>query len=200
MSSDVFDIEIRSVDGDTVELLCTTGTAGGLNDYALTRSFVLSVLEDALRGSKSKKPPPFLQALRAVGGATPPVWEEAFHKENVGKFIASTELLERIGIIEDEDAWNEGRHRHAEALRADRKFKGNIDAALDKEYPRHQFVLRARVTDPRWLEGLRVGQQFGTTSFDAWWDDPLRPKPKKTAAKKTAAKKTAAKKTAAKKR
>jgi hypothetical protein len=31
MPSDLFDVEIRSIEGSTVELLCTTGMAGGLN-------------------------------------------------------------------------------------------------------------------------------------------------------------------------
>ncbi len=167
MSSDLFDVEIRSLEGDTVELFCTTGTAGGLNDYALTRSFVLCVLDDALRESRSRKKKPLHEALRAIGGETPPLWEEKFHEEHVGKFVASTELVERIGIIKDEGAWNRGRQKLAEALRADKRVKGDIRAALDEKYPPHRFVLRAQVTDPRWLEGLQVGQKLGTTAFDA---------------------------------
>ncbi|MDC0670136.1 hypothetical protein [Nannocystis radixulma] len=202
MSSDTFYIEIRSIDGDTVEMLCTTSTAGGVNDYALTRSFALMALEDGMP-YPGDNPTPLQKAMREVGGPTPPVWEQNFHREHVGKFIASTELVERIGIVVDERAWQDGR------------FNGGDDREAEKNFPSHKFVLRARVTDPKYLEGLTVGSVHGTTAFDSWWDDPVRqssaemdaiearasywfPPSKKAAPKKTAPKK-AAKKTAPKK-
>ncbi|MCY1057327.1 hypothetical protein [Nannocystis sp. SCPEA4] len=203
MSSDTFYIEIRSIEGDTVEMLCTTSTAGGVNDYALTRSFALMALEDGMP-YPGDNPTPLQKAMREVGGPTPPVWEQNFHREHVGKFIASTELVERIGIIVDERAWQDGR------------FNGGDDREAEKNFPSHKFVLRARVTDPKYLEGLTVGSVHGTTAFDSWWDDPVRqsraemeaiedrasywsPPSKKAAPKKAAPKKTAKKKTAKKK-
>ncbi|WAS93688.1 hypothetical protein [Nannocystis punicea] len=202
MSSDTFYIEIRPLQDDTVELVCTTSTAGGVNDYALTRSFVLMALADGMPYA-GDNPTPLQKAMQEVGGPTPPVWQESFHREHVDKFIASTELVERIGIVTDERAWQEGR------------FRDEPDSY--KKFPSHQFVLRARVTDPRYLEGLTPGSSFGTTAFDAWWDDPARPSraemaavearasrwfpPSKKAAseKKAASKKAASKKAASKK-
>jgi hypothetical protein len=200
MSSDTFYIEIRAIAGDTVELVCRTSGAGGLSDYADTRSFVLSVLLDGLPyGGKL----PLQRAVSALGAVK--VWEEAFHREHVGKFITSVELVSRHGIIGNERAWYTGR----ESL---------DDDAAERDYPHHSFVLRARVTDPQWLKGQKLGKRFGTTSFDAWFKDPQSPTPaqrkaveaaasrwqppsegKKTAVKKTAVKKTAAKKAAVKK-
>jgi hypothetical protein len=228
MSSDTFHIRVQSIVGDTVDLLCSTSTAGGLNDYACTRSFALMAIEDGMPYPSDGMTP--LQAkMRAVGGPTPPVWEKEFHRAHVGTFIASTELVERRGIITDEHAWMEGH------------FGAGNDADAERLYPPHRFLLRVRVTDPRWLEGLEVGSGHGTTAYDAWWDDPERPsnatlaeieskasywyppEPEtvskvmkragtgskatatdetvsgETASKKVAAKKTAAKKTAAKK-
>jgi hypothetical protein len=199
MSSDTFTIEIRAIDGDTVELLCTTGTAGGYNDLAVTRSFVLMALEDGMPHTRTT---PLQQRLVELGGGDiPPLWEAEFHREHVGEFIASTELVERIGIITDQRAWADGRF-------------SSEDEVGERDYPLHRFVVRARMADPRWLVGVKVGSRYGTTAFDAWWDDPTRPSrarlaaverqatrwrpAKKTAVKKTAVKKTGVKKTVAK--
>ena len=195
MSSDTFYIQVQAIKGDTVELMCRTSTAGGVNDYAVTRSFALMVLEDGMPYAKTT---PLQKRLVELGGSTPPVWESSFHREHVGEFIASTELVERIGIVGDERTWRE-------------RFEHD-DATAERDYPLHRFVLRVRVTDPKWLTGLKVGQGWGTTAFDAWWDDPTRPSKASLAAgerkasrwsppgaKKAAAKKPAAKKSAAKK-
>lgn len=192
MSSDTFHIQIRKIEGDIVELLCTTSTAGGYSDYAVTRSFVLMALED---GMPYQKTTPLQKRLVELGGGSmPPVWEAAFHREHVGEFIASTELVERSGIIGDENAWRE-------------RFDLD-DATAERDYPLHRFVLRARVTDPKWLTGLKVGDRWGTTAFDAWWDDPTRPSRTQLAAverkasrwrRPGAAKKTASEATPAKK-
>jgi hypothetical protein len=204
MSSDTFYIEVSAISGDTVELVCRTGSAGGLSDYADTRSFVLSALYDGLPyGGKL----PLQRALGALGAVK--IWEEAFHREHVGKFIASVELVSRHGIIDNERAWFAGR-------------QSLEDDEAERDYPYHRFVLRARVTDPQWLKGQKIGKRFGTTAFDAWFKDPQSPtshqrkaveaaashwRPpsevtpgaaKKSAAKKSAAKKGAATKSAAK--
>jgi hypothetical protein len=204
MSSDTFYIEVSAISGDTVELVCRTGSAGGLSDYADTRSFVLSALYDGLPyGGKL----PLQRALGALGAVK--IWEEAFHREHVGKFIASVELVSRHGIIDNERAWFAGR-------------QSLDDDEAERDYPYHRFVLRARVTDPQWLKGQKIGKRFGTTAFDAWFKDPQSPtshqrkaveaaashwRPpsevtpgaaKKSAAKKSAAKKAAATKSAAK--
>ncbi len=199
MSSDTFHIHVNSIKGDQAEFLCRTSTAGGLNDYACTRSFALMIIEDGMPYvSEGKKGTPLQQEMRAAAGCdTPRVWEESFHKEHVAKFITEAKLVERIGIIGNEEAWKHGR----------------FELEQEDDYPLHQFVLRVRVTDPKWLEGLRAGSSYGTTAFDAWWDDPTRQSNKELAkieskasywvppgaAKKAAPKKAAPKKAAAKK-
>ncbi|MDQ3031394.1 MAG: hypothetical protein M3Y87_03185 [Myxococcota bacterium] len=172
MSSDTFDVEIRALDGTTVELALTTTTAGGANDYAITRSFALITLQSATR-ERADAPLTIALAALAPDGVAP-VWSEHFHREHVGAFVARTELLSRTGFIENAQRWFESRASRALELEA-AGLNGDLEAALDREFPRHNFLLRVDVTDPRWLSGLSPGQRFRTTGFDAWWDDPLRP-------------------------
>src|SRR5262245_33512739 len=154
MSSDTFYVSVRAISGASVELVCKTSTAGGLNDFATTRSFALIAIADCLPWGDEK---PLQQAMiAAADGRSPaPTWEEAYHRDHVGKFIASTELLERNNIIDDEKAW---------------WAVYESDGA-----PRHEFVLRVTMTDPRLLEGLEVGSGGGTTAYDAWYPDPAGP-------------------------
>ncbi len=188
MSSDVYDVEVRAVDGTSIEFLCITTGAGGLNDYASTRSFALSLLADISPRSGAKKSSPLHDAVSALGGE---IWDEAFHRANVDKFIVGTRLVAREGKIADEARWIRQRSDLGDALRSGPRFKGDIEAELDKKVPRHRFVLRAEVTDPKWLQGIRVGQRFGTTSYDAWWTDPVRPSEGEVREKKAAGAKVA---------
>ncbi len=149
MSSDTFHVHVRAIEGDTIELRCLTGTAGGLNDFAMTRSFALIAMQSGMpRGAALERA---LAKLADASGHAP-VWDESFHREHVAKFIVSIELLERSNIIDDIDAWNA---RYASG-----------------EGPRHEFVVRVRMTDPRFIDGLEVGDDWGTTAFDAWYPDP----------------------------
>jgi hypothetical protein len=225
MSSDTFTIHVTNIERDKVEFLCFTSTAGGINDYAVTRSFALMIIEDGMPYPSGGKGTPLQLAMRKLAGSdTPRVWEQVFHKEHVAKFITKSTLVERIGIVKDEAAWKHGR----------------FELENVKDYPLHKFVLHVQVTDPKWLEGLSKRARYGTTAFDAWWKDPTRQSARELAAierkasiwqppstkgatkkeaaaevaelvavkgsavkrgvKKTAAKKTAAKKTAAKKK
>jgi hypothetical protein len=154
MSSDTFRIQILSVDAATVELRATTGTASGLSDLATSRSFALMAIEDGMAWDKST---PLQQAMATTvtDGGNPPVWEQDWHRQHVSKFVASTELLERSNIITDEPAW---------------WVEYEAETA-----PRHSFVLRVRMTDPRYTEGVTVGESYGTTAFDAWWPDSESP-------------------------
>jgi hypothetical protein len=154
MSSDTFYVTVRAISGASVELVCKTSTAGGLNDFATTRSFALIAIADGMPYGGEK--PLQQDMIAAAGGQTPaPTWEEAYHRDNVHRFIASTALLERSNIIDDERAWWAAYEQ---------------DAA-----PRHEFVLRVTMTDPGYLEGLDVGDGWGTTAFDAWYPDPAGP-------------------------
>jgi len=159
MSSDTFHIHVTNIDGNKAEFLCSTSTAGGLNDYALTRSFALMIIEDGMPyASDGNGTPLQLEMRKCAESSTPPVWEASFHKEHVGKFIVSTKLVERRGIIKNEAAWKHGR----------------FELENDEDHPLHKFVLHVQVTDPKWLQGLEKGSSYGTTAFDAWWDDPTR--------------------------
>lgn len=163
MSSDTFYIRVQSIEGTSVVLRCTTSTAGGLNDYACTRSFALMAIADCMPSLYSANLTPLVARLKELGGGGyPPVWETSFHQEHIGEFIKSTELLAREGIITDEAAWSRGRFDES-------------DPDAERKYPLHAFLLRVEMADPRWLEGLAVGDSGGTTAFDAWWDDPTRP-------------------------
>ena len=31
------------------------------------------------------------------------------------------------------------------------------------------------MTDPKWAEGIEPELVFGSTAYDVWWNDPLRP-------------------------
>lgn len=159
MSSDTFHIEVTKIDGDKVQFHCHTGTAAGLNDCAFTRSFALMIILDGMPYASAGKGTPLqLELQRITGEETPPIWKESLHAEHVHKFISSAKLIKRIGIIADVEAWQHGR----------------FELGNEAEYPLHQFIFHARVTDPKWLEGLNQGSSYGTTGFDAWWQDPKR--------------------------
>ncbi|MFV8756550.1 hypothetical protein ACNOYE_38890 [Nannocystaceae bacterium ST9] len=163
MSSDTYGIEIRSLDGATVELRCTTGTAVGPSDLSFTRSFALMAIADGMPYTRTLPLQRALAASAGEGRDWPEIWKEAFHREHVGEFVAAVELVERSNIIDDEAAW-QARYESGDA-------------------PQHEFVLRVRMTDPRWLEGVEVGVRYGTTGFDAWWqDDPHSPSATEVAA------------------
>ncbi len=185
MSSDTFYIEVMNIDQDKVEFLCSTGTAAGINDYAITRSFALMLIEDGMPYVSDGKGTPLQSELRKITGQdTPRIWDTDFNKAHVAKFITKATLVERIGIVKDEEAWKHGR----------------FEEENEKDYPLHKFVLHAQVTDPKWLKGLNKGSRYGTTAFDAWWDDPTRQSQRELAAieRKSSKWKPPAKKTAKK--
>ena len=88
MSSDTYFIEVTNIEGDKVEFLCSTSTAGGLNDYAATRSFALMLIEDGMPYVSDGKGTPLQSELRKITGQeTPRIWDTDFNKEHVDKFI-----------------------------------------------------------------------------------------------------------------
>jgi hypothetical protein len=117
------------------------------------------IIEDGMPYSSGDKGTPLQKEMRRVSGQeTPAVWDADFHKKYVKNFIVSCKLVKRIGIITDIPAWQHGR------------FELNDEDG----YPLHQFIVQVQVTDPKWLEGLKEGSRYGTTAFDAWWEDPKR--------------------------
>lgn len=156
MSSDTFTIGVEAIAGAVVTLRCTTSTAGGLNDFATTRSFALIALEDGLPYQRTSQLQTAIQRT-SPDGEWPRFWDEAWMAAHVDALIVKTELLERRNVIGNEQAW--------------------WDAVEQREDPpRHEFVLRVTMRDAAYLEGLSVGARWGTTAFDVWGDDPARPK------------------------
>ncbi len=159
MSSDTFTIDVLDIEEDQAAFLCTTGTAGGLNDCAFTRSFALTIIEDGMPYMSGGKGTALqLELHKLFGSDAFPMWEASFHQKHLDKFIKSAKLVERIGIIKNEAAWRHGR----------------FELENETDYPLHRFRLVVQVTDKKWLEGLKVGSSYGTTAFDAWWEDPTR--------------------------
>lgn len=89
MSTDTFQFEIARIDGSVVELACTP-LAGGANDYAHTRSFVLLCLEAAVRDVSC----PLERALRQIDLADRGA-DADFHAEHVGTFLEWAKLVGR---------------------------------------------------------------------------------------------------------
>lgn len=166
MSSDTYRISATRTGPTTLSLTCETTTVIGPNDMATSRSFVLLALHLALPPSA-----PLSAALEAIGFGAGMV-DEGFHREHVGAFIAWTRLVRRENIVKDVAA----RYQLLGDLNA-REASGDAPPDFDvleelwKQYPPHRFVLEARVTEPRWLEGLP--SWFATTAYDVWESDPM---------------------------
>lgn len=159
MSSDLFDVRVASLSGDTITLDLLTGTAGGLDDLCASRSFALSLLGHAQRGSGT----PLEAALVALGGP----WQtsdwyvnEAWMREHAGHFVAQTALVERRNAVGEREL------RHRDEVTS--KAAGGAERTLQRWAQCHNYTLRVSMTDSKWLVGFRVGQAFGTTAFDVW--------------------------------
>ncbi|MCC6876216.1 MAG: SMI1/KNR4 family protein [Sandaracinaceae bacterium] len=206
MSSDCFTIRVDRVEGDVCVLSCLTGTAGGVDDLCITRSFALHVLRDAAtrrddprwelearpdsKGARAQRlrallpvidalpsPAPLVEALPEIG------FDKEWYQERVDRFVRETVLLARHNDLgEDELSARVGAIQHDtddELERTERMWEQT-----------HWYTLEVHVTDPRWLEHLVVGMEFGTTAFDWWSDDPRSapyPPPREAAPSRTIA-------------
>ncbi|MCB9643157.1 MAG: hypothetical protein H6728_08785 [Myxococcales bacterium] len=166
MSSDTYEIRILALHPEqrAFDVEVTTTTAVSANDYAFTRSFVLMAFADEGPQGALKE---------ALSGKS--YYKEDWSSQHVGEYIASTEVLQRLHYVSDESSWGSGRNALGAQLREQGIAEAEIRQKLDEAYPRHRLHLRVTMTDPRWLEGLEVGDWFGTASYDVWWDDPMRP-------------------------
>jgi hypothetical protein len=168
VSFDCFDVELANINGPVVDLWCTTTTAGGVNDYADSRSFVILCLADAARESSSRCP--LLQALGELGfdeRAT----DEAFYLEHGGTFVRSVRLLTREGVVQSPSQWVASRVEYGQQLTRLGTPLDRLDGLLDEKFPRHRFLLRAELTNARWLSGLEKGSRFATTAYDVLYPD-----------------------------
>ena len=177
--TDVFDVRITRIEGASVDFDVLTGTAGGLEDVGITRSFALQLFVDALPRSNDDLPPTAehererraaqweASALKAalVGAGR---IDDSWMQDNVARFLVSTELLARHNAL-GEAALETIEIEIEEAAESEAERRA-------KRWQRcHRFELRAVATDPRWVAHLEVGLEFGTTACDLWWDDPTRP-------------------------
>ncbi len=168
MSTECFDVEIASLDGPVVELMCTTTTAGGANDYATTKSFVLLCLFDAARESSQRCP--LVQALGELD-FDENANDGQFYSEHVGTFVRSVTLVRREGIVDSPAEWSDRRSASARQLTQSGVPNERLDALLDEKFPRHRFLLRAEMTNAQWLTGIKKGVRFGTTAYDVLYPD-----------------------------
>jgi len=227
MSSDCFYVRVKSVSGPNVTFDVLTGMAGGYDDFAMSRSFALTILNDALRSATDYVPGDYddpaheKEVARLYAKAdTAPItlaladqgdWyvSDNWMRDNVGKYIASVTLVERRNNIGEEAL--QVRQKAIEDELGGTLYTDKYATWQPKRWAQcHNYTLDVVVTDPKWASHLEVGLEYGTTAYDVWDDkSPARvveaPKPakKKPAAKKKAKpakKKPAAKQAAAKKK
>lgn len=187
MSSDCFDVRVKGIRGTEVIFDVLTGHGGGYDDLCTSRSFALILLADALRRAVDSVPgkwdDPERQATvnrlyeadrgapitRALAGEDDWSVSEEWMRANVGRFVASCELVERRNDLGDAEL-----ARREKAVRDD--FGGELftdEAHLWQ--PRrwescHNYTLRVIVTDPKWAAHLEEGLEFGTTAFDVLFE------------------------------
>ncbi|QSQ17070.1 pentapeptide repeat-containing protein [Myxococcus landrumensis] len=197
MSSDCFYVRVGKLAGKTVTLHCLTGFAGGLKDYATTRSFALLLLIDAqeragdtpeLTQGAPKEVAKLRKALaKKVAKARSPLldevlgphYDEHWHAENTPRYVTRVKLLQRHNAIQE---------RKLEKVREELsplEDKGT-GAFLEAAWGRmHGFDLQVEVTDAKYLAHLAEGHLFPTTAFDVWNESkPLPPKEKEEPAAK----------------
>lgn len=180
MSSDCFDVRVKSIRGREVVFDVLTGTAGGNDDLCTSRSFALKLLADALRRAASSVPAgPERKAdvnrlyeahdgaaiTRALSGEREWFVSEAWMRENLNRFVTACALLERRNDV----GHDELARREAAVLR---EFGGEL--FTDQAHlwqPRrwelcHNYTLRVTVAETKWAEHLEEGLEFGTTAYD----------------------------------
>jgi hypothetical protein len=187
VSSDCFDVRVKSVEGNEVVLDVLTGTAGGLDDLCASRSFALVALHGALQGAvdtvryalPEDKSAAEIQRLYAKHDDAALVkaladegdWyvEPEWMKKNVGRFIASCALVERRNNVGEDEL-----SRRAVAIEAE--FGGALYTNQAHLWqPRrwalcHNYTLRVIVADPKWAAHLEPGLEWGTTAYDVWFE------------------------------
>ena len=151
-------LDVTQIEGATIEL---SGTSlQDPNDYADSRSFVLMAIADEPGPELSRA----LGALDYLGRGNEP----SFYEEHVSKFVSSTQLVGRTGIVEDTAARANERDEVERRMMNEGMTGETLRAAVDSAFPPPTFVLRATMTSPKWLKGLRVGMKLGTTAYDVW--------------------------------
>jgi hypothetical protein len=154
VSSALFFVRVLAIGGREVDLDCVSSGASALDDLCTTPAFALMALCDAAYRS------PLQDEVDALGGdLCDPAWMRA----HVGAFVASTRLMSRRNAIGEPALY---------VVMAEIEALGLSGQAEIDELRRrgHGYVLRVRVTDPRWRSHLQVGQDFATVGYDVLED------------------------------
>ena len=178
MSSDNSVITVLAVAGKTADFRVRTTGNGHINDSSATRSFALMLLADARCRAREEGFPSPRRATplqkEITGWMDDWYVSEEFMRESVGLYIEKTEVLSRHNVHDENDAAI--REKLDELNRTERHGDLPPVAREDRMCTLwHHLVLRITVTEPRWLEAIEPGLVFGSTAYDTWWDDPLRP-------------------------
>ncbi|NTX38069.1 MULTISPECIES: hypothetical protein [unclassified Myxococcus] len=187
--SEAFYVRVGKVEERKVTFQCLTGFAGGLTDYANTRSFALMLLLDAKEragdtlylvrsappavadahlalAEKAAKAPSSLH--KDAGNAN--VFEAKWHARHTPRFVERTSVLERYNDVGEEKL------RETFEEISPLQDQGRwlfLEAAWARM---HRFDLAVEVTDAKYLEHLAEGHLFATTAFDVWLESrPLPP-------------------------
>ncbi|AGC43819.1 hypothetical protein MYSTI_02503 [Myxococcus stipitatus DSM 14675] len=190
MSSDCYYVRVGTLEGKSVTLHCLTGFAGGMKDYATTRSFALLLLIDArkraddtpdlVRGAPKEVAKLRKALAKKVAKARSPLldevswprYKEDWHAENTPRYIQRVKLLERHNDLHE---WKLEKARAELSPLQDKGFGAFLEAAWERM---HGFDLQVEVTDAKYLAHLVEGHLFPTTAFDVW-SEPKAAPPKK---------------------
>jgi hypothetical protein len=177
MSSDLFDVRIKSVNETEVIFDVLTTGAAGFDHLADTSSFALVLLSDALcRAAEDVSTDAERNRLREKSKAAPLLIElqtaeedwyvsESWMEDNLDRFIADCEVLERRNDVGKDEL------RRREDAIVD-QFGGTLSESRKHEWNAlrwekcHNYTLRVQVTETRWCEHLEPGLEFGTAAFD----------------------------------
>ncbi|NJK32463.1 MAG: hypothetical protein HC927_08650 [Deltaproteobacteria bacterium] len=173
MSSDTSIITVLAVDGPRIDFRVRTTTAGGINDYSLTRSFALLLVSDARRRARDFGFNVAPRPIDAEEATWDPRWygDRDWMAENVGRYVVSTELLARRNVLPEEEA----SYARLTAVMDETSGLPAAEAEARRCEVFHHVDLRVTMTESKWAEGIEPGLVFGSTAYDVWWNDPTRP-------------------------
>jgi hypothetical protein len=192
MSADTSVITILKKDGAELDLRVRSTGADGFNSCSVTRGFALHALTDARSRAREEatqrelvpaKPSVLeTQASRHPACADDLMawWSASFLAKHVGEYVAATEVIARrnaLTLNDEDDAFFERMEQLEDAVDAALERKElTLRQAEDRRCELyHHIILRVRMTDPKYLDGIEAGWVFGTDAADLWRDDPLRP-------------------------
>lgn len=166
MSSDLFSIRVTRLEGDLIEFATCPTWSVGINACFQSRAFVFLILND---GTPSGSPLDLFVTSTAVDLSSP-----HWYKKNLKNVIKKVWLIAR-DPFQDATAFLAARSELDPALASsDVAVASNAENELLRRFPRRSYQLRAQVKDSKWLEGISVGETWGTTAYDAWDADEAK--------------------------